>query len=62
MWKKIEVELCTIFFDADNKKVLHVNPKVIDEIISDFKVYFGDLVITRGKKHSFLSMNIEITK
>ena len=26
------------------------------------RVNFGYLVITRGKKHSFLGMNIEITK
>ena len=39
-----------------------MNPKVIDKLLSDLKVHFGDIVITRGKKHSFLGMHIEIIK
>ena len=39
-----------------------MNPKVIDGQISYFKVHFGDLLITKGRKYSFLGINTEITK
>ena len=39
-----------------------MNPKVIDDIISDLKVHQGYLVITRVNKHSCMGMDIEITK
>ena len=38
-----------------------MNPNIIYESIIDLKVNFGYLVITKGKKRSFLGMNIEIT-
>ena len=60
--KIIEGKQYTIVWFVDDNKAYHVKPKIIDELISDLKLNFGDLVITRGKKHSFLGMNIETTK
>ena len=53
---------CKIVWYADDKNSFNVNPKVIDKLLSDLKVHCGDAVITREKKLSFLSMNIETTK
>ena len=39
-----------------------MNPKKIDELMSDLEVSFVDLVISRGNKHSFLGMNIATRK
>ena len=50
MTNKIIEKKCTIFLYVNDNKASHVNPKVIDELISDLKVYLGGLVITRGKK------------
>ena len=36
--------------------------KLSDDLISDFKRHFGVLLVTRGKKHTFLGMNINITE
>ena len=56
--KIIEGKKCTIVWYFDDNKALHVNPKAIGELISDLKVYFEDLLITRGNKHYFMGMNI----
>ena len=34
---------------------------MIDELLEVFKTEFGDLTITRGKKHKFLAMTLSIT-
>jgi hypothetical protein len=31
---------------------------VIDDVIAKVKGYFGDLAVSRGKKHTFLGMNL----
>ena len=59
--KIIEGKQYTIVWFVDDNKAYHVKPKIIDKLISDLKLHFRDLVITRGKKHSFLGMNIVIT-
>ena len=35
---------------------------MVTNILEEIKKHFGDLTITRGKKHVFLGMNLEITK
>ena len=56
--KILETKQCTIVWYVDENKASHVKTKLIDELISYLKVRFGDLVITSGKKHSFMGMNI----
>ena len=60
--KILEEKQFTIVWYFGYNKASHVNQKAIDELIRYLKVHFGFIVITRGKKHSFLGMNIEITK
>ena len=36
--------------------------KVVEDLINDLKLNFGELVATRGQKNTFLGMNINITE
>ena len=60
--KEINGKQCTILWYIDDDKVSHADPSVITDIIELMESYFGDLTITRGKKHRFLGMNIDINK
>ena len=51
---------CTIVFYVDDNKVSHEDPEVVSKVIQTMKKHFGDLKVSRGKKHTFLGMNIEI--
>ena len=35
---------------------------VLEDLINDLKKNFGELVVTRGKKHTLLGININITE
>ena len=45
----------------DNKNSSHVDWKVIDNLL-EIIINFEEIIITRGKKHTFLGMNIQITE
>ena len=47
---------------VDDNKVSHVDPLVVTNVIDLMKSHFGELTVTRGKKHRFLGMNITINK
>ena len=34
--------------------------KIVEDLINYLKNHFGELVVTRGNKHAFLGMNINI--
>ena len=40
----------------------HMEAEVVEDLINDLKNHFGELVMTRGKKHTFWGMNINITE
>ena len=44
---------------VDNKKISHVDPKVVDKVIETIKEKFGKIPQTRGYDHNFLGMNIK---
>ena len=44
---------------VDYNKVLH-GSKLVEDLINYLKHDFGRLVVTKGKKHKFLGMNINI--
>ena len=44
------------------QKVLFMEIKLVEYLINDLKNHFGELVVTREKKHTFLGMNINITE
>ena len=49
-----------VVFNVDNNKVSHKDPTVVTQVLDEISKNFGDLSITRGNKHNFLGMNIEI--
>ena len=46
---------------ANDNKLSHEDPEVIDKILEVFKTILGNLKITRGKKHKHLGMTLSIT-
>ena len=60
--KMINGKQCTIVWYVDDNKVSHKDPIVVNEVIELMKRHFGDLIITRGREHRFLGMNIKINK
>ena len=51
---------CTIQWYEENNKVTHISKDVITRVIDITKKHFGELVLSRGKKHTFLGMEIEL--
>ena len=43
----------------DDKKATHVNPRVVLKLLKQIGIFFGDIKVTKGKKH-FLGVNISI--
>ena len=50
----------TIVWYVDTNKLLYEDPTMIIDILKQFRAHLGDIVITRGKKYTFLGMNITI--
>jgi KUP system potassium uptake protein len=57
--KDIDGKQCTIVWYVDDNKLSHDDDKVVTRIIEDIRSDYGDLVISRGKEHTFLGMNIK---
>ena len=51
--KLVNGKQCMIVWYVDDNKVSHVERKVIDELLSKIKSFFGDITVTRGKEHIF---------
>ena len=60
--KNINGKQCTIAWYVDDNFVSHEDSKVVDSILSSMTEKFGDLKVTRGKKHAFLGVNFEFTE
>ena len=58
--KMINGRQCTIVFYVDNNKVSHVDKEVVTDVINEISKHFGELTVSRGTKHDFLGMDIEI--
>ena len=58
--KVINGKQCTIVFYVDDNKISHVDPQVVSNIIEELSNYFGKLTVSRGTKHDYLGMDIEI--
>ena len=52
----------TLVWYVDDDKVSHTVAKVVEDLIKYLKEQSRELVVTRGKKHTFLGMNINITE
>ena len=46
----------------DDNKVTHVSEYVITGVVDITKKCFGDFVVSRGRKHTFIGMEIELAK
>ena len=46
---------------VDEKKMSHVDPNMVTDILKETKTHFGDLVISRGNTHDLLGMSIQIS-
>ena len=51
--KLVNSKQCTLVWYVDDNKVSHMEEKVVQDLINDLKSNFGELVVTRGKKHIF---------
>ena len=49
----------TIAWYVDDKKVSHVDEEVNTKMIKTIAEHFGNLMVSKGKKHKFLGMGIE---
>ena len=58
--KVINGKQCTVVFYVDYNKVSHVDSTVVTQVLDQIASHFGELSATRGTKHDFLGMNIEI--
>ena len=58
--KLINGKQCTVVFYVDDNKVSHEDPTVVTQVLDQIASHFGELSITRGTKHDFLGINIEI--
>ena len=58
--KVINGKQCTIVFYVDDNKISHMNESVVMSVIEEISKHFGELTVSRGKKHDFLGMDIEI--
>ena len=50
---------CTIAWYVDDNKISHKDPKVVDWVIAEIEKEHGKMTVTRGKKHTFIGMDIE---
>ena len=51
-------EQCIISWYVDDNKVSHVDKEVNIKVIGTIAEHFGNLTVSRGKKHKFLGMEI----
>ena len=57
----VDGKQCTVVWYVDDNKISHVDPKVVDKVIDDIEKQFGKMTVTRGKKHTFVGMDITFT-
>jgi hypothetical protein len=60
--KMINGKQCTIAWYVDDNKISHVDKDVVTKILDDVKDHFGELVLSRGDKHTLLGMHITMNR
>jgi hypothetical protein len=56
--KLINGKQCTIAWYVDDNKILHLDERVVTNVVGRIEERFGKMTITRGNEHVFLGMNI----
>ena len=49
---------CTIYWYVDDTKISHNDSRVVDKIIESIENSFGKMIVTGGKAHMFVGMEI----
>ena len=57
--KDVDGKQCTVCWYVDDNKISHVDPKVLDSVIETIESKFGTMTKRRGKKHTFVGMDID---
>jgi hypothetical protein len=57
--KVINGKQCTICWYVDDLKISHVDKDVVTQVILDIERSYGKMTVTRGKKHTYVGMDIE---
>ena len=60
--KDINGSQCNIIWHVDSLKISDKVPKVVDSVLAWLEKLFGKLVTRRGKKHTYLGMNLDFTE
>ena len=51
--KLVNGKQCTLVWYVDDNKVSQMEARVVEGLINNLKKHFGELLVTRGKKHIF---------
>ena len=60
--KTVNGSQLTVAWYVDDCKVSHADPEVVTDFIDSLKPHFGELTTSRGRKHTFLGINFEMTE
>jgi hypothetical protein len=55
----VDDKQCTVCWYVNDNKVSHVDDNINDMIVDKVEEKFGKLAQSKGKKHTFLGMDIE---
>ena len=56
--KMIDGKQCTTRWYVDNTKISRADHKVVTNVIDSLENTFGKMTVNRGKKHTFLGIDI----
>ena len=57
--KNINGIQCTVCWYVDDTKILHKDSDVVDSVIQQIENKFGKMIVTCGKNHTFVGIDIE---
>ena len=57
--KTIEGKYCTLTWYMDDLKISHVKSSIVDSVIVTIESHFGQMTVTRGKKHMYVEIEID---
>ena len=55
----IQSKQCTIVWYVDDFKISHARRTVVDNVISTIERHYDKMVVTRGRKHTYVGIDIE---
>ena len=56
----IQDKQCEIVWYVDDSKLSHIDKEVNTKVIETISKIFGNLIVSRGNKHKFLGMDIDL--